>query len=105
MAVGFYETNFNPTAPKIIHVKKMTRIKLIFSLKNKTPIRTAPVAPSPVQIAYAVARGISRIAKAKNKKPNEKTTTTIASHLQVFFIKYILILATPKISPKLAINK
>ena len=45
------------------------------------------------------------IAKAKNKKPNEKTTTTIASHLQVFFIKYILILATPKISPKLAMNK
>src|SRR5699024_3411505 len=94
-----------PTAPEIIHVKKMTRIKLIFSLKKITPIRTAPVAPKPVQIAYAVARGISRIAKAKNKKRNENTTTTIASHLQVFFIKYILILATPKISPKLAINK
>lgn len=47
----YYSNNVKPTAPVIIQNKKKIRFQLADSLKNKIPIKTAPVAPNPVQIA------------------------------------------------------
>lgn len=89
----------------MMRVKNKNRLKLIGSLKKIIPTMTAPVAPSPVQIAYAVASGISFMAKAKNRKPNENVTITNIKRNRFFFSLNKLIDAIPKTSPKLAKNK
>src|SRR5699024_7168624 len=80
-----YSIAFNPTAPAMIHSKKAIRFQSVDSLKNKIPIRTAPAAPSPVHIAYAVPRGISRMASDRKKKPPAKDKTTKKSRAKFFF--------------------
>lgn len=96
--------NFNPIAPAIIHDKNNNRFTFS-SLKKTTPINTAPAAPSPVQIAYAVPIGICCIASDKNTKPNANVLTINAKRASDLLCKYRLILNTPNISPKLAMTR
>lgn len=89
----------------MMHVKNKRRTRLAGSLKKRMPMMTAPVAPSPVQMAYAVPNGMSRIANAKKRKPPEKERTSASSQRIRFVFKNTLMLATPNTSPRLATTK
>lgn len=101
----YYPNTFKPTAPVMISDKKTMRFQPADSPKNKAPIKTAPAAPNPVQMAYAVPIGMSRIASAKKMKPNVNETTISNNLLIDFFCMYKLMLITPNISPKLAMTR
>src|SRR5699024_812922 len=99
---SFQLSNFKPTAPPIIQVKKRSRKTLEDSLKNTIPIKTARVAPQPFPIAQAAPSGISRTAKDRRKKTKAEESTRQTNQNTFLTIKNKLMLMTPNISPTLA---
>jgi hypothetical protein len=76
--------SFIITSPAMMSVAAMMRAPVACSPRIVTPTRNAPSAPMPVQIGYAVPRGIVRIASAsKLTLPNMALIVMTVGHRRV----------------------